>query len=148
MSDQSKTQTERFNRWQGLAVAQLTVAVALISGLSVSALSLGLALLQNEKFKPCGEFKFLFVYSFPLLLMAAIFSTAAVISRLLDFRLTARKVRKERKPNYERPLTMFWLGPEVYGRITWAFFWFASLLFVVGILFQFLSIWSFYKNQF
>lgn len=43
-----------FNRWQGLAMAQLSVAVALISGLSVAGLGAGLLLLQNDKFVLTG----------------------------------------------------------------------------------------------
>ncbi|PIY01697.1 MAG: hypothetical protein COZ23_01765, partial [Hydrogenophilales bacterium CG_4_10_14_3_um_filter_58_23] len=113
---------DRYNRWQGLVIAQLSVAVALISGLSVSGLAVGFSLIQIEEFVPCGAFKVMFAWSFPLLLLAALFSCAAVVSRLLDFRLTARKVRKDQKSDYSRPLKIFWLGPEAYGRITWFLF--------------------------
>lgn len=40
----------RYIRWQGLAITQFSVAVALISGLSVAGLGLGLTLLQNKEF--------------------------------------------------------------------------------------------------
>jgi len=40
----------RYNRWQGLAITQFSVAVALISGLSVASLGIGLSLLQNKEF--------------------------------------------------------------------------------------------------
>lgn len=36
---------DRYNRWQGLGIAQLSVAVALISGLSVAGLSKGNSLM-------------------------------------------------------------------------------------------------------
>jgi hypothetical protein len=48
---------DRYNRWQGLAATQLSVAIALISGLSVSALELAFSLLQGGDFLPCGMFK-------------------------------------------------------------------------------------------
>lgn len=137
-----------YNRWQSLAIAQLSVAVALISGLSVSALAVGLSLLQNEKFIPCAAFKLMFAWSFPLLLLAAIFSSAAVISRTLDFRLTARNARKNQKPSYTRPLKIFWLGSEAYGRITWFLFWVSCLAFLVGVIFLFSSVWSVYAHRF
>ncbi len=137
---------DRYNRWQSLAMAQMSVA--LISGLSVSALALGLSLLQNETFTPRSPFKLLFAWSFPFLLLAAIFCTAAVVSRLIDFRLTARKVRKIQKPNYTRPLTMFRLGPDAYGRLTWALFWAACVLFIVGVSLLFVSIGSAYAYRF
>ena len=137
----------RYNRWQGLAIAQLSVAVALFSGLSVSALAVGLSLLQNDKFRPCGVFKSLFAWAFPLLLLAAITSVGSVVSRLLDFRLTARKVRKDHKPDYDRSLNIFWLGPDTYGRITWLLFWSSCITFLVGVAFLFASILGAYGNR-
>lgn len=41
----------RFNRWQGLAIAQLAVAIALVSGLSVAGMGAGLSLLQKRQFR-------------------------------------------------------------------------------------------------
>jgi len=138
---------DRYNRWQGLAIAQLSVAVALISGLSVSGLAVGFSLLQNKEFIPCGAFKVMFAWSFPLLLLAALFSCIAVVSRLLDFRLTARKVRKDKKPGYSRPLKMFWLGPDAYSCITWFLFWLSCIAFLIGVIFLFVSIGATYANH-
>lgn len=138
----------RYNRWQGLAIAQLSVAVALISGLSVSALALGMSLLQNTEFAPPGSFRVFFAWSFPLLLLAAVSSSGAVISRLLDFRLTARKVRKIQNPKYCRSLTLFWLGPDKYSRLTWFLFWLGCLAFLAGITLLFTSIWATYAFNF
>jgi hypothetical protein len=135
---------DRYNRWQGLAISQLSVAVALISGLSVSALALGMSLLQSKEFVPPGTFSMAFAWSFPLLLLAAVASSSSVISRLLDFRLTARKVRKKKKPNYSLSLTIFWFGPEAYGRITWFLFWVGCLAFLSGVALLFSSIWAAY----
>jgi hypothetical protein len=137
----------RFVRWQGLAISQLAVAVALISGLSVSALALGMSLLQNKEFVPVGIFAKAFAWSFPLLLLAALASSSAVVSRLLDVRLTARKVRKKQDPKYTRPLTLFWLGPEAYGKITWFLFWVGCLAFLGGIASLFSSIWAAYASR-
>lgn len=137
---------DRYIRWQGLAIAQLSVAVALISGLSVSSLALGFSLLQNKEFVPCGTFKIMFAWSFPLLLFAALFSCIAVVSRLLDFRLTARKVRKDKNPDCSRPLKIFWLGPDAYGRITWALFWLGCIAFLTGAVLLFASIGATYAN--
>lgn len=40
----------RYVRWQGLAMAQLTLAVVLISGLSVAGLAAGFTLLRENPF--------------------------------------------------------------------------------------------------
>lgn len=135
---------DRYNRWQGLAIAQLSVAVALISGLSVSGLAVGLSLLQNKEFVPGGAFKGMFMWSFPILLLAALSSCISVVSRLLDFRLTARKVRKDKKPDYSRPIKMFWLGPDAYSSITWFLFWVSCMSFLIGVVLLFVSIGATY----
>jgi hypothetical protein len=123
---------DRYNRWQGLATAQLSVAVALISGLSVAGLGAGLSLLQNEHFMQSVPLKSVFAWSLLLLIFAAFLSCGAVVTRLLDFRLTARKVRKDKNPDYVRPLTMFWLGANAYGRATWGLFWTSCISFLLG----------------
>ena len=137
----------RYNRWQGLAVAQFSVAVALISGLSVAGLGVGLSLLQNKEFLPTPPFKCAFASSMILLLVAALFSCGAVITRLLDFRLTARKVRKDSKSDYKRSLSILWLGPGAYGCITWWLFWLSCLSFVVGVALLCLSIGATYADR-
>lgn len=130
----------RYNRWQGYTISQLSVAIALISGLSVAGLGVGFTLLQNKEFLPTAPYNFMFSRSFVLLAMAAILSCGSVITRLLDFRLTARKIRRDQNPDYRRSLTIFWLGPEFYGRATWGFFWLSCMSFIVGITMLFISI--------
>ena len=89
----------------------------------------------------------MFAMSFPFLLLAALSSCIAVVSRLLDFRLTARKVRKDKNQGYLRPLKMFWLGADAYGRITWFLFWFGFTTFHLGVALLFVSIGATYANQ-
>ena len=131
---------DRYNRWQGLAIAQLSIAVALISGLSVAGIGVGFSLLQNKEFLLAVQFKYVFAASLLLLLIAALLSCGAVITRLLDFRLTARKVRKATKQTYDKPLNIFGLGPDCYGRATWGLFWASCLMFVVGMVLLVLSV--------
>ena len=110
---------ERYVRWHGLGIAQMTVAIALVSGLSVAGLGAGLSLMQSEKFVLCQPFKWLFAGSLLALLLAAFAASAAVVSRLLDFRLTARQMRQRQQPGYVKHTKMFFLNSDAYGRITW-----------------------------
>lgn len=103
---------ERYSRWQSMATGQLSVAVALVSGLAVAGLGGGLSLLQDGAFKLLGGFRYAFIGSILLLMFGALASCGAVITRTLDFRLTARKIRKEKNPNYSKDLTIFGLGPD------------------------------------
>jgi hypothetical protein len=137
----------RYNKWQGLAIAQLSVAVALISGLSVAGLGVGITLLQNKDFQPIAPFRLAFGGSLLLLLFAAFSSCGAVITRMLDFRLTARKVRKDQKPDYNRPLIIFGLGPDAYGCATWGLFWFSFISFTVGVISLVVSIGATYATR-
>jgi hypothetical protein len=125
---------ERYSRWQGLAIAQLSIAVALISGLSVAGLGAGLSLLQNKDFYLSQPYNCIFAVSLILLLIAAFFSCGAVITRLLDFRLTAREVRKKQRPEYNKPLTIFGSGSEDYSHATWRLFWSSCAAFALGAI--------------
>jgi len=138
----------RYNRWQGLAIAQLTVAVALISGLSVAGLGAGLSLIQNENFVLNGWWKCAFALSQAFFIIAAFLSCAAVITRLLDFRLTARSVRKQQNPNYDKPLTIFGYDSEKYGRATWLFFWPSCISLTLGAVLLIASIAIAYADKF
>lgn len=137
----------RYVRWQGLAMTQLSVAVALISGLSIAGMGAGLSLLQADKFVLVGWWKSIFAFSQVFLIAAVFLSTGAVITRLLDFRLTARSVRKEEQPSYERSPMIFGCGSEAYGRATWRLFWLSCILLALGFLLLCVSIVTAFKDK-
>ena len=127
---------ERYNRWQGLAIGQLSVALALISATSIAGLGAGLSLLKDQEFMlPAGCWRYVFGVSQLLLVAAIFFSTAAVITRTLDFRLTARKVRNDKDPSYDKSLVMFGGDKDAYGRWTWRCFWLSCIFFALGMIF-------------
>jgi hypothetical protein len=98
----------------------------------VAGLGAGLALLQDEGFKLSGRFRFAFAGWMLLLMISALTSCGAIITRALDFRLTARAVRKKRHPNYDKSLTILGLGSDGYGRATWALLWCGSFSLLIG----------------
>lgn len=124
----------RYNRWQGLAIAQFSVAVALITAFSAAALGVGLSLLQSKEFPLSPSLHLLFAGSLLLLLCAVFFSCGAVVTRTLDFRLTARKVRKDTFPGYSKSLTILGVGPDGYGHATWRLFWGSCFVLFVGVV--------------
>ena len=136
-----------YNRWQGLAIAQFSVAIALISGLSIARLGAGLSLLQNEKFALAGWWKCGFVLSQLFFAIAAFLSCAAVITRVLDFRLTARTVRKKQQADYGKSLTIFGCGSEGYGRATWRLFWPSCVSLALGAALLIASIGVAYADR-
>lgn len=131
---------ERFVRWQGQTISQLSTALALFSGLSVGALGFLFSLLQDTSFKPTGILALLFCIAFLSLLVASISGSAAVVTRLLDFRLTAQKLRKTNN----EPLTLFGTDASRYGKATWILFWVLLVSFTIGILLSSVVIGVFY----
>lgn len=131
---------ERFVRWQGQTISQLSTALALFSGLSVGGLGFLLSLLRDASFKPTGILAVLFLLAFLSLLVASISSCAAVVTRLLDFRLTAQKLRNM---NTE-PLTLFGTDSSGYGKATWILFWVLLMSFSIGILLSSVVVGTFY----
>jgi len=138
---------ERYMRWQGLGIAQLSVAVALISGFSVAGLGAGLSLLQSATFQLNVPFSWAFAASLFLFLAASFCSFGAVITRLLDFRLTARKVRKDIKPGYDKPLILFRRNAEQYGCATWRLFWASCLCFAIAVVLLVASVGAAYAHR-
>ena len=116
----------RYVRWQGIAMAQFTVAIALLSALSISMLGASLMLILDEDFPNPGPHGIALGLSMLLLMAVVALCLLATVSRTLDFRLTARKVRGK------HCLLMFGINKEQFGGISWACFWTALIFFIGG----------------
>lgn len=119
-------QSTRFIRWQGFTIAQFTIAIALLSALSISMLGASSILVLKESFQSTRSHGLALSLSMLSLTLVVLLCVLATVSRTLDFRLTARKVRG--KPN----LTIFGLNKDQFGNLSWFFFWTALILFFVG----------------
>ena len=122
---------ERFIRWQGNTISQLSTALSLLSGLAVAGLGFLFSLLGEVGFAPTGCYALLFLVALVAFFVAGVVGVAAVITRLLDFRLTARKVREDVT---QEPLTFFGTDASGYGRATWRLFWVLASSFAVGVV--------------
>jgi hypothetical protein len=121
---------ERFVRWQGQTMAQLSTTLTLILGLSVGGLGLSLSLLRQDDFNPTGVYAVLFLVTLATLFLASAAGIAALITRLVDFRLTAMKVRAG---STDEPLTLFGTDASNYGKATWRLFWSMMVLFALSV---------------
>lgn len=81
--------SDRFIRWQGYAIAQLTFAVNLFLGLAVGSFAFAITLVRDDSFRIAGFYRVIFLVSFLALAISIVVSCVAVVSRLLDFRFTA-----------------------------------------------------------
>lgn len=89
------------------------------------------SLLRDANFAPTGCYRAAFVASLTAFFVASSAGAAAVVTRLLDFRLTAKKVRKGET---EEPLTIFGTDASGYGRATWRLFWTLVVSFSAAVL--------------
>lgn len=123
---------DRFIRWQKYQIEQLPIAINLFLGLSVGALSYGVALVKEDGFSlPVCPRRSLFIGLIALAL-SAISGCFAVVSRLFDFRNTTRKIRAdiEKEPDEAA------IARERYrffGKLTWSLFWVEAISFLVGL---------------
>ena len=123
---------ERFTRWQAMSINQLSVALTLISSLSTAGLGACFSLMQDTTQTSVASFQIALPISATLFLGAIFFGVISVITRTLDFRLTARKIRREQTGNSRTGNTIWLLTSNHYGTLTWLFFWLSLLAFIAA----------------
>lgn len=70
-----------------------------------------------------------------------------MVTRTLDFRLTARAVRRRTLPDYKKQDTIFGLNAEGYGRVTWALFWSGWIALLLAVILISFSIAKVYQEK-
>lgn len=117
---------ERYVRWQGYQINQMSFSINLFLGFGVASL----AYVINLKLGNNPRYPELLVFIIKWWSWSVTFGCVATITRLLDFRFTARKIKDGGKLN---AFMAKWLGP-----ITWAMFW-GQLITYVGGAYCFIS---------
>ena len=115
---------ERFIRWQSHTISQMSLVLGLFATLSMAGLGYGFSLIQHESFTLTGIYIWVFIIALLLFFVGAVSAVVATLTRLLDFRLTAQKVRGTET---EEPLTQFGTDASGYGAATWRLLWCSSL---------------------
>ena len=138
---------ERFVRWQRYTTEQLTFALNLFLGLSVGSLAFGITLLREDTFLLVGCSKVIFSIGLVALAASVVIGCAAVVSRLLDFRYTAQKVRADEKGDSENESGVYQYRSKALGRLTWRLFWFELFTFSVGVVGLFVALYSKYGHK-
>lgn len=137
----SERNRQGFIRWNGYTMAQFTVVIALLSTLSVSALGAGIALLQRPPVSQVGAHSLSFAIGMLLFILTILLALLATISRTLDFRMTARKVRGR------TDCRMFGCDDKQLGQISWFLFWSGTAAFMVGAFLFVASVYSAFALQ-
>jgi hypothetical protein len=114
---------ERYVRWQNYLITQLSFSINLFLGFAVASLAYSINLkLTSIHTKPD-----LLVFIINWWSYSAVFGCLATVSRLLDFRYTARKIKFGGKLNS--------FMAKHLGLVTWVFFWVQLLTYISGAYF-------------
>ena len=126
--------SEKFIRWQGYTIEQLTFALNLFLGLSVGSLAFGISLIRDETFVLSGCSKTIFKVGLVALAASIVLGCTAVVSRLFDFRNTAAKIRADEKDDLDSPAGVYKYRYKIFGKLTWWLFWLELLSFTTGLV--------------
>lgn len=135
-----KEEKDRFIRWQKTANDQLGYAMNLILTLSVASLGFALSLLRDSNFSPGCTARCTLLFAFLTLGLSAACGVFGTITRVRDFRGTAR--RASSRP--DKPSKSYL---DDLGRLTWAFFYSELLTFLLGAVLLALTLLLTYGNK-
>lgn len=129
LSYMDQYQKERYARWENYRITQFSFAINLFLGFAVASLAYAINLkLENVLDRDIPLETIIVWWS-----VSAALGSLATISRLLDYRYTAKKIRKSGRFN---AFMAKWCGP-----VTWGCFWgqilsylLGSYIFIVGVI--------------
>jgi hypothetical protein len=114
-------QKERYVRWQNYRINQLTFSINLFLGFAVASLAYIINIKINSPSNNGNAALFLPVY---LWSASAVLGTVSSLTRLLDFRYTARKIKDNNACDKEKA--------KFFGKLTWGSFWAQVITYVIG----------------
>jgi hypothetical protein len=138
---------ERFVRWQAITREQLSFANNLLLGLAVAVVGFEISLTLNDKFAlvSCWQ-KTAFLVSLALLAASSLAALVAVVTRLCDFRLTARTIRTEQTEEQQQADHLRAVTAKL-GSATWNLFWLQIATFFFGILLAVVAVGGFVVSR-
>jgi len=114
-------QKERYVRWQDYRINQLTFSINLFLSFAVASLAYVINLKIKSMQSPINLEVTLPIYWWSV---SAVLGAIASLSRLLDFRYTARKVKSSNICDKQKA--------KIFGKITWYSFWAQVVTYIVG----------------
>jgi hypothetical protein len=118
----TQSENDRYIRWEERRINHLSFSINLFLSFSVASIALLISLMLKDLKGNELASLILFIWS-----CSAISGCLATISRLLDFRYTARMIKKQTHANA-------FISRHV-GKLTWAMFWSQVILYSCGAFF-------------
>jgi hypothetical protein len=120
-------------RWDKYRIEQLTFALNLFLGLSVGALAYGVALVREDGFALPPRPKRLLFIGLIALAVSTLMGCIAVVTRWLDFKYTAKKIRADGRNKPEKAKLYRFLN-KVFGGVTKLLFVLELIGFLIGLI--------------
>lgn len=120
MNDKTK---EKYTRWESYRIQQLSFSINLFLSFAVASMAFAINLKLDNKISDIATID----YVIKLWALSAGLGCLATISRLLDYRYTAKKVRN---PNKFNTFMSSWCGP-----FTWGTFWGQLIIYITAAYF-------------
>ncbi len=137
---ETETDNDKYIRWQGVCIAQLSYSINLILTFTVAAIGFEVTLLLNNDFIPTSWQSCLFSISLLSLLASGAFGIWCTVNRLRDFRATANIANLKRKKEEADKINELRALTDNLGKKTWGIFWWQIGSFALGILLLVISV--------
>ena len=131
--------TDRFERWQKIAIDQLTYALNLFLALTIAVFGYRFSLLRDAEFMRETSAKCL-MSSFVTLAISGVCGLACVVCRMRDFRGTAQRVRGAPEARSRQEL-------HGLGRWTWRLFYVHVVGFGLGVALLTIALFRTYADR-
>lgn len=125
---------ERFVRWQTVLLNHLTFLNNLLLTISIGVVGFLLSLLKDPSFNPVCCEKFFFTSGVILTFLSILFGIATGFCRLIDFRGTVNKIKKELIGDSFSEIADLKERIGLYSKFTWWLFYFQSGFLIFGIM--------------
>ena len=123
-------ENEPYNRWQGIRIAQLGTCISLFLTFAVATLGFSITLLVDKDYKIVECFpKFCFLSAIVSGCLSILFGSLACLTRLRDFRITAKIVRFRDAEGYRDKIEEYRKESNCFGKRTWRRFWWQLVAF-------------------
>ena len=120
-------ETTRVQRWQKIAIDQLTYALNLFLVLTIATLGYWFSLLRDEGFMPSATAKCFMLLSFLALAGSVVCGLVCIVCRTWDFKGTAQRARgKDDAPTHDELCGL--------GHVTWGLFYAHLVGFALGVV--------------
>jgi len=116
-------ENEPYTRWQGFRIGQLGLCISLFLTFAVAILGFSINLLIQPTYEISTCFaKIFFFFSLVCGLLSVLFGSVACVTRLSDFRKTAKVVRHRSDPNMKSEVDQLREDYKRLGQWTWKLF--------------------------